>query len=248
MAIVLLTACSTADLGPLRANEPCFIGFVDDKLLEQELQDGVECCSGGLTTATALRLSELRSDAWVPGLGQPESPAQSFALAIGRSAAVHRFAEGKSRFLLIDLSGLPMAVASVRVVPGRSGLTAVGDECADARKGESRYLMPIVTFLDSDRRLLGPAVAGEFDRVGASVAIRFAVPKAARYAAIHSDPRRYGERLMVRGESRVEWSAVVTSGVLLPVPQHFSGSINGYARSTGVLHLVLGDTAGPGGR
>jgi hypothetical protein len=218
----------------LRSSEPCFQGFVDEKLLEQELNDRKR----EQTDFRQVRFESLpRPAPQGADLLKPPPGPEPFGLRIGRTSPVHDFPEGRSRFAGVDLTGENGVPRTITLVPGRDGISSPGDSCTKDLSGH-RHLIPIVTFLDSERRPVGPARKGEYGRHDIAVALRFEVPPSARFAIIHTDPTRYAERIKIEGGHRIDLMPVVVPGGVIPIPNPVSGSLNGYATSTGVVGLV----------
>lgn len=240
-----LGACSTQERNPLRT-DTCFAGYVDEAALEEQLRTTADCC----TSLASLPIQPYPGLApTAPRLGPPDTSAQAPHVFSGVVPAfvrltaispVFTFPQGRSRFVALDLQGLPYKPSFMTVIPQRSGLTSRARSCEGKQgaDGESpRYVRPLVTFLDAAGQPIASGLGGTPTQYGIYAGFRFGVPDRSRFAVLHMAPNAFGSRLRLAGGSRLDLTAI--PGTALPLPTPVDGSINGTVSSTGLVELHL---------
>lgn len=222
MLCVALAGCETVTLSvsaPIDklGDLTCNRRQIDDAKLMRELATATPCCSS---------LSDFD---FKPLEIKPVSINNRAGATVGLflDSPVHDFPEGRSRFLAFSL---PKTRDSALRIDGFASWY-FAEECAFFGNLKPRVVFPLVTFLDSERKVIkaGLSAPPSYEPTWRGARFEFPIPEHAAFGVIHTDPRTYGQ---VRSAGRRSGDVMVVSG--LPAPLFLPGGPAAFASvSTG---------------
>lgn len=240
----VLSACATVPVEdaspfPRRTDDPCFEAYVDESKVLAEFEASADCC-------TSIENFDFKKLIHKPAeLSQPSLQEAGHVIAVSGKTPVFNFPTGRSRFVARDISTFSRAPRQATILLRSAGLTTLARQCTDVKVsadgktfGEYRYFIPVMTFLDIDKRPLASAVAGAPILVDGRPALNYLIPVGTTFVVVYSDAASYGRAVRAEGEKKWELSYVPGKTPLL-FPVYKDNSISGVGTTSGIVHIYF---------
>lgn len=244
VGVCLLCACATVPIEdaspfPRRTDDPCFEAYVDESKVLAEFEATSDCCA-------SIEGFDFKPLIHKPAeLSQPSAQESGHVIAVSGKTPVFNFPTGRSRFIARDISTFNRAPRQATILLRSAGLTTSAQQCADVKIsadgktfGEYRYFIPVMTFLDKDKRPLDSAVAGSPILVDGRPALTYPVPVGTTFIVVYSDAASYGRALRAEGDKKWDLSFVPGKTPLI-FPVFKDSSISGVGTTSGIVQIYF---------